>query len=197
MKTDLFIAILGVLLLAGCGGGANSPLPGENSTLQEINTTNLKLPKTGQTVSYQDGDDGYHQKGVTRSYTRDDGAQIVTDHVTGLMWQDDSSTIETKLWQDAIDYCESSQLGSFSDWRLPTIEELVSLIDFGKMKPSIDDIFQNINDKNYWSSTRSANNPAKIRYVSFEIGIVSVVSQTYQSYGGLRFRCVREMGERR
>lgn len=47
------------------------------------------------------------------------------DFTTGLTW---SSKTETMSWQDANDYCENAVLGGFTDWRLPTIDELRTLI---------------------------------------------------------------------
>lgn len=63
------------------------------------------LLKTGQTDIYEIGDDGYYQKGVERSYTRDDDKKVVTDNVTGLMWQDDvdAATVQ-KPWVTQENY---------------------------------------------------------------------------------------------
>ncbi len=48
------------------------------------------------------------------------------DSQTGLMWplQDNGSDIS---WPDGKKYCESFSLGGFSDWRMPTQDELASL----------------------------------------------------------------------
>jgi len=56
-------------------------------------------------------DDGYYQKGVTPNYTRNDTEGVVTDHITGLEWQDnvEAKTI-TKNWTDAQTYCSSLSL---------------------------------------------------------------------------------------
>jgi hypothetical protein len=143
------------------------------------NICNL-LHKTGQTISYDsdgneviDGsvkDDGFYKKGITRSYTRDNDKQTVTDNVTGLMWQDDTESGSVKkLWispasyaandyrnttgDTAATYCIDLTLGDYYDWRLPTIEELVYLSDKGKGNPAIDSIFKNIISDFYWSST--------------------------------------------
>ncbi|MFZ7110167.1 MAG: DUF1566 domain-containing protein [Desulfatiglandales bacterium] len=52
----------------------------------------------------------------------------ITDTKTGLMWaaQDNGYPIK---WRDALLYCQRFRGGGFSDWRLPTQEELASLYD--------------------------------------------------------------------
>jgi hypothetical protein len=63
-------------------------------------------------------------------------AGIVTDKVTGLAWHRGMSA---KLdLSGATAYCSVSNLGGFSDWRLPTVIELVSLVDFTRTAPAID-----------------------------------------------------------
>ena len=56
----------------------------------------------------------------------DDDTDVWFDSNTGLTWQNSSSH---EVWSDAVDYCGSLVLGNNSDWRLPTISELRSLID--------------------------------------------------------------------
>jgi len=74
-----------------------------------------KLKKTGQTISYdmsgdevEDGsfrDDGFYQKGIEARYSRDDALEIVTDQITGLMWQDDvDAATVTKQWVTQTNY---------------------------------------------------------------------------------------------
>lgn len=52
---------------------------------------------------------------------------VCIDQNTGLMWQNQllSSALD---WHEATDYCQEITLEGFSDWRLPTISELRSLI---------------------------------------------------------------------
>ena len=82
---------------------------------------------------------------------------IVTDHKTGLQWQDDynnnNEEIKTAKWIDAIDYCKNLMLGSSNDWRLPNIRELLSIVDHSRYDPAIDPIFQYTVSDYYWSST--------------------------------------------
>ncbi len=64
----------------------------------------------------------------------DNGDGTLTDHVTGLMWQQDPGAKMT--WDEAAAAAASFRLGGYDDWRLPTIEELYSLIDFNGRDPS-------------------------------------------------------------
>jgi hypothetical protein len=55
----------------------------------------------------------------------------VLDTKTKLMWatKDNGSDI---LWQDAKFYCENYHGGGYTDWRMPTQDELAGLYDAGK-----------------------------------------------------------------
>jgi hypothetical protein len=68
------------------------------------------------------------------SYT-DNGDGTVTDNVTSLMWQQNipgtTVTPQSFTWSQALAYCPTLALGGHNDWRLPTITELVSLLDYG------------------------------------------------------------------
>jgi PKD repeat protein len=77
----------------------------------------------------------------------------VTDNLTGLMWQrSDRSPLS---WRDALYYCEGLNLSGHNDWRLPNINELVSIVDYGLIYPAIDTYyFPNTSTSDeYWSST--------------------------------------------
>jgi hypothetical protein len=89
---------------------------------------------------------------TTHIFTRNN--DIVSDDLTHLQWQDNSEAITiTKNWEEAIEYCEALTLGGKTDWRLPNINELYYLADRSKFNPTIDEIFQNITDEDYWAST--------------------------------------------
>jgi hypothetical protein len=53
--------------------------------------------------------------------------RIVTDTNTGLIWQKDYAV---KRWQEALYYCENLKYATYSDWRLPNKNELISLINY-------------------------------------------------------------------
>ena len=66
------------------------------------------------------------------------GDGTVTDHASGLMWEesDDGSGME---WSDALVYAEEATTGGYSDWRLPNIKELQSIVDYSKSPSATDD----------------------------------------------------------
>ncbi|MDC5851785.1 DUF1566 domain-containing protein [Vibrio europaeus] len=88
------------------------------------------------------GQDAQYQ-GNTPSYTKNSNG-TVSDKVTGLMWTqstdlngDGKIDAQDKLsYDDALDYVTSLNHGGYSDWRLPSIKELYSLILFDGQDPS-------------------------------------------------------------
>ncbi|MFO8049627.1 MAG: DUF1566 domain-containing protein, partial [Desulfosudaceae bacterium] len=92
------------------------------------------------------------------------GDDTVSDENTGLMWMqftadnndDDIIDDNDKMnWQEALDWCEGLTLAGYSDWRLPTIKELQSIVDIQTSEPAIDTNFFPDTGSNsaYWSST--------------------------------------------
>ena len=80
----------------------------------------------------------------TPSYT-DNGDGTITDDITGLMWEQDMG--EKITYTEAFVKAESATLGGHTDWRVPTIKELYSLILFtGRVQgESAIEMFININ----------------------------------------------------
>jgi hypothetical protein len=132
--------------------------------------------KTGQTASYNSGDDGAIQAGVSWPSPRfaDNGDETVSDILTGLEWAKGTSASGPpvctpggyKTWQGALDYVVCLNTNNYlghNDWRLPNVNELYSLIDRSNFKPAlpVGISFKNVintQQKNtesspYWSST--------------------------------------------
>lgn len=87
---------------------------------------------------------------------RDNNNGTLTDEMTGIMWQQET-TLKVMTWDQAVDYCKGLNLGGYTDWRLPTIEELKSVVDYTRFDPAINVIyFPNIISNPYWSSTTNA-----------------------------------------
>jgi hypothetical protein len=120
------------------------------------------------------------------SYT-DNGDGTVTDNVTGLMWQQAVPATKS-AWADAVAYCQALTLAGHGDWRLPSMIELASIVDYGRENPSIDPTcFPSTPASWFWSSSLFAGSSSSAWSVYFSSGGVSdnVVSNT------LSVRCVR------
>jgi hypothetical protein len=85
------------------------------------------------------------------------GNETVIDQGTGLEWQksDDGSP---RNWESGLAYCENLSLKSKTDWRLPNIRELKSIVDDKRYYPTIDPAFSS-RSSCYWSATTVADFP--------------------------------------
>ena len=116
------------------------------------------------------------------------GNGTVTDSSTGLIWQQDTArdgegNCDTMTWQEALAYCEALNLGGHTDWRLPTIKELGSLVDLSRYLPSINTTyFPNTVLSFYWSSTTIARGMDHAWGVQFDDGADLVDSKSDSGY---------------
>lgn len=135
-----------------------------------------------------DGPDG-------TSYTVDAAAGVVTDKTTGLMWQR-----KTGLMPLAEATCGCTQLvfAGYTDWRLPSFAELVTIVDYAKnpdpngtgtTQPAINlAVFPDTEISPYWTTT--SRKPLEDIYaIDFIDG--RVVQFTDKGLGQSNFRCVR------
>jgi hypothetical protein len=90
---------------------------------------------TGQTQAFGKyaGQDAHYSANAP-SY-KDNGDGTITDQVTGLMWTKDPGGKMT--FDDAVKNASKCRTGGHKDWRLPTIKELYSLINFTGMDPNV------------------------------------------------------------
>ena len=64
-------------------------------------------------------------------------------------------------WAKAKAVAEAYRGGDHDDWRLPTIEELITLIDFSRFNPATNiELFPDTKPNFYWSSTPDASSPS-------------------------------------
>ena len=120
---------------------------------------------------------------------RDEQKGVVLDRETRLMWQDNEDTVNIKLsWEKAIAHCEASEFLGFSDWRLPTKQELLSIVDKSKEEIKLDSTFENRSSYVYWSSSNTKSGLPLAWRVNFDDGKAH--------WGAKRFtflvRCVRD-----
>jgi hypothetical protein len=97
------------------------------------------------------------------SYTPGTGASLgtVTDNLTGLMWQQNPTAADGGVvaftWLAASSYCTSLNLAGHQDWRLPTIIELVPIMNDNAQGPAVNTTaFPHMQNADYWSATPTA-----------------------------------------
>ena len=130
------------------------------------NTGQLRrIPRPGQAFY---GQDAFYEANLPRYRNNKDGT--ITDLNTGLMWQKDYHQDRKQTFHQAKAKAKTLKLAGYTDWRLPTIKALYSLIDFnGCVRartpvPYIDTNYfkfrfgdegrgERIIDAQYWSST--------------------------------------------
>ncbi|HZX48176.1 MAG TPA: DUF1566 domain-containing protein [Nitrospirota bacterium] len=116
----------------------------------------------------------------------DNGNGTVTDSGTHLMWQQGENSSMT--WEAALSYCEGLTLAAQTDWRLPNIKELSSIVDDTRYNPSIDTTyFPGTISSGYWSSTTHAGYTSLAWLVGFSSGSTGNGFKTFSLYA----RCVR------
>jgi hypothetical protein len=114
------------------------------------------------------GMDGELRRGVAWPTPRlaNNGDGTVTDNLTGLMWLLDGNCLGSRDWGEAFDEVAALNAGSqscayytatYTDWRLPNVKELLSLIDYENVNPALpsDQPFENLFFDKYWTSSTS------------------------------------------
>jgi hypothetical protein len=141
----------------------------------------IQLPQTGQTRCYDvagteiscagTGQDGEFQTGAAWPDPRFSvSGDCVTDNLTGLMWVKSPGSALLVL-QDAIDHAGGLDICGYTDWRLPNVIELESLVNVEYNKQTCGGSacisnaawlntqgFSNVQTFYYWSSTTYAYN---------------------------------------
>jgi len=122
------------VLAAGCAPVGAAPefsytVNDTGQTLFYDEYTTIDAPGEGDAYFGQDA-----QYAANEMRFEDNGDGTVTDLNTGLVWQ--QSVGEKMTWDDAMAGAADLSLGGHTDWRLPTVKELYSLVDFGGEDPT-------------------------------------------------------------
>ena len=80
----------------------------------------------------------YHEDGIDGPYINN-GNGTISDQETGLMWQQTSDE-ELRTYPEACDRCDSLELGGHSDWELPDIYQLHTIVDT-RYSPAVNSYF--------------------------------------------------------
>ncbi len=174
----------GIFFVYSCGGGGSAT----------GSTWPAPVPATGQTASYAGTDDGALQMGVAWPSPRltDNTDGTVTDNLTGLVWLKEANCFGIKTWSQAL--LESNVLASGScgltdgsaagDWRLPNVNELASLLDFGQAPRTLPAgyAFTNVQWDPYFTSTTVFINTSVAWTIQFSYGHTMGDSKTNANY---------------
>ncbi len=96
---------------------------------------------------------------------------VVLDRTTGLEWSRDNVPGGRMNWKAAQEACKKLNLGGQADWRLPTIRELLTLVDYERHDPAIDTDAFKCEAAYYWSSTPLHSSPGACAwFVGFDDG---------------------------
>ncbi len=121
------------------------------------------------------------------------GGAGVLDKETGLVWEQSPGTV-TYTWDwsgnNAAYSCINKAVGGRKGWRLPSLQELASLLDTsvsGTPKLPIGHPFTNVQSSYYWSATTFADGPA----VAWSVDIASGLVSTFNKIAAYPVWCVR------
>jgi len=186
MRT-LVSVLLGFALLLGPRSGWGCELPATGQTTCWDSNGNV-IPCAGT------GQDGELREGAPLAYV-DHGDGTVTDVNTGLMWEklshdgtvhDDHNTY---TWANAISghvaTLNSTNFAGHNDWRLPNVRELLSIVTYQNLLPTVAPAFDNHCSSgcdvtrcsctfsgDTWTSTSEADSPSNQWFVDFQDGQV-------------------------
>ena len=172
----------------------------------------LIVPDTGQTLCYDDrqiipcptaGQDYYGQDGnylINPPSLTDNTNGTVTDNLTGLMWEQQTAETEqlTYSYADAFNYCANLSLGGHDDWRMPTRKEYSTILNLGRVSPSLDiTYFPNYTGSDtgvyYWTASPYYPDLTKMWTVQIAFGTLEKQPDPYPpgSPDLNKVRCVR------
>ena len=106
----------------------------------------------------------------------------VRDTKTHLLWQQPVST-SVYAFSATANYCASVGTG----WRVPTMKELLTLVDRGRSSPAIDTRYFPDSNHEYWSSSSLARDPTG---QGWAINFGGGSSSPYPKNQEFRVRCV-------
>jgi hypothetical protein len=169
------------------------------------------VPRTGTTTGGI-GEDGNLKRGVIwpdPRFTITSSGLTVLDNLTGLIWLKNANcttssalnltTTGSAIWTNAITFCNGLKSGDCGltdtvagDWRLPSAQELFSLIDFAYHTPALSNTsgagiwttgepFDGVRSAYYWSSTPFAST-AKSMIVDLDYGDVNSATKLTTYY---------------
>lgn len=108
--------------------------------------------------------------------------------IAQLTWPLVDSPTKTS-WGDAVSFCDALDLDGNTDWRLPSVYELITLNNYSSSTPSFDQtVFQYMNNDDYWTATSEPGRSTYAYYIDFYLGYL----YTEDKVTGVKYaKCVR------
>ena len=142
------------------------------------------LPDTGQTQCFDNSESAipcpargvpfYGQDGSFRGPQpkyQDNANGTAKDLITGLTWQTTgASGVDGKTWDEAATACQTLSLGGVTGWRLPTEQELLSIVNYGPYNWATTLPGPDPDGAPYWSSTSVAGGSDEAWTVEYSAG---------------------------
>jgi hypothetical protein len=112
----------------------------------------------------------------------------VLDKETGLVWRR-SLSVSTTSWTGALYLCNTLTIATRKGWKLPSVQELSSLLDAVRTDPALPLVnpFINVQNNQYWTSTSDVTDSGNAWVVGFGTGVVGIESKSSL----LNYWCVR------
>lgn len=103
------------------------------------------------------------------------GGIIVTDLSTNLQWAKEYKI--NLSWKESLEYCENLYYAGYSDWRLPNINELKTLLNRERSEPASN--FPDIRIGFLWSSSSRFNGGSEAWFATSDLGTTGVREMSY------------------
>ena len=110
------------------------------------------------------------------------GGEAVLDKQTGITWARNVNVAKKMVpWQEAVNFCQDLEIGNRKGWRLPTKEELITILDTSTGNPALPEghPFKSAASHAKWSSANSVwtattyeSNSKSAYWVSINLGRV-------------------------
>lgn len=99
--------------------------------------------------------------------------EAVLDRETGLIWERSPDQSNLMNWEAAIRYCQNVTIGGRKGWRLPTVEEILSLVDPSQSNPALPEQhpFVAVVSHDYLTATTVMRNSGQQQDIVVTVGI--------------------------
>ena len=107
-----------------------------------------------------------------------------------LLWQDNNTTETLRLNSlEAKNYCKTLNFATKNDWRLPTYNELLTLVNYYRYNPAKLDGLKYVASGSYWTSTQDIKDISSNWYIDFTFGQTGRTLKYRKNF----VRCVRDL----